>query len=122
MEYTFYRADGTWLGHVGYSGVAPVLEEGQQIVSGTYPENTMLVDGEVVAATGVALDEYNNKLLMQIRRERNVLLSQSDWTQSPDSPLSDAKKQEWATYRQVLRDLPANTTDPANPTWPTQPT
>jgi DNA-binding transcriptional regulator/RsmH inhibitor MraZ len=24
-----------------------------------------------------------------------------------DSPLSDSKKQEWATYRQELRDLPS---------------
>ena len=24
----------------------------------------------------------------------------------PDSPLSDSKKAEWATYRQQLRDLP----------------
>ena len=57
----------------------------------------------------------------KLRRKRNQMLSNTDWTQSPDSPLSDTKKQEWATYRQALRDLPANTTDPANPTWPTQP-
>jgi hypothetical protein len=24
-------------------------------------------------------------------------------------------------YRQALRDLPANTTDPENPVWPTAP-
>ena len=30
-------------------------------------------------------------------------------------------KTPWATYRQALRDLPANTSDPANPTWPTKP-
>jgi hypothetical protein len=52
---------------------------------------------------------------------RDALLASSDWTQAVDSPLSDAKKAEWATYRQQLRDLPANTTDPANPTWPTPP-
>jgi len=56
-----------------------------------------------------------------LRIERNRILKETDWTQMPDSPLSDTKKQEWATYRQALRDLPANTTDPANPTWPTQP-
>ena len=27
-----------------------------------------------------------------------------------DSPLSDEKKKEWKTYRQALRDLPANST------------
>ena len=34
-----------------------------------------------------------------------------------DVTMSDA----WKTYRQALRDLPANTKDPANPTWPTKP-
>jgi len=38
--------------------------------------------------------------------KRNNRLTASDWTQMPDSPLSDEKKAEWATYRQALRDLP----------------
>jgi len=53
-----------------------------------------------------------------LRRERNDLLVSSDWTQYNDSPLDDEVKTEWATYRQELRDLPATTDDPANPTWP----
>ena len=44
----------------------------------------------------------------QIKRlSRDILLGESDWTQFGDSPLSDSKKTEWATYRQSLRDLPA---------------
>ena len=54
-----------------------------------------------------------------LRNERTELLAQSDWTQVADAPV-DATA--WATYRQALRDLPANTTDPRNPTWPTKPT
>ncbi len=42
-----------------------------------------------------------------LRESRADLLKQSDWTQSADSPLSDSKKAEWATYRQELRDLPS---------------
>lgn len=38
--------------------------------------------------------------------KRNRRLQDSDWTQMPDSPLTDTKKAEWATYRQALRDLP----------------
>ena len=53
--------------------------------------------------------------------DRNALLVDSDWTQMPDSPLTDAKKAEWATYRQALRDLPETTTDYSNVTFPTQP-
>jgi hypothetical protein len=46
-----------------------------------------------------------------IREIRESLLLTSDWTQMPDSPLSDEKKAEWAAYRQALRDLPANSVD-----------
>ena len=40
-----------------------------------------------------------------VRERRNELLAECDWTQAADSPLSDQKKAEWATYRQQLRDL-----------------
>ena len=52
------------------------------------------------------------------------MLNSSDWTQTPDSPLSDTKKQEWQTYRQALRDLPTAYTDIESVdevTWPTAP-
>jgi len=49
----------------------------------------------------------NEIMLESLRKKRNTRLQESDWTQMPDSPLSDAKKTEWATYRQQLRDLPA---------------
>ena len=43
--------------------------------------------------------------LKHFRGLRNRKLAKCDWTQAPDSPLSDEKKKEWATYRQALRDL-----------------
>ena len=46
-----------------------------------------------------------NVELKYFRAVRNKKLTDSDWTQAPDSPLSDTKKAEWATYRQALRDL-----------------
>ena len=69
-------------------------------------------------------DEYLNSssfLWMKLRSERDNLLLSSDFTQLGDIGLSETKKTEWVNYRQSLRDLPANTSDPANPTWPTRP-
>jgi hypothetical protein len=40
----------------------------------------------------------------QIRSWRNAELAGTDWTQLTDSPVD---KSAWATYRQALRDLPA---------------
>ncbi len=56
-----------------------------------------------------------------LRNQRDDKLLFCDWTQGNDTPLGSSKKTEWATYRQALRDLPANTSDPKNPTWPSEP-
>ena len=48
---------------------------------------------------------------VEFREKRDRLLQASDWTQMSDSPLSDTKKAEWATYRQALRDLPQKWAD-----------
>ena len=75
---------------------------------------------EVPEATIEELEAF--KLEMDkdyVRGKRNSLLGESDWTQNRDVVLSNDT--EWKTYRQALRDLPANTTDWTNPPWPTKP-
>jgi hypothetical protein len=93
------------------------LQEGQGIIEGNYQANEhIVVDGEAVARTDNILDI--------LRLKRDALLTESDWTQVNDSPLSDAKKAEWATYRQELRDLPSShqsTTNFDDVVFPTQP-
>ena len=61
--------------------------------------------------------------IARLRVERDNLLVESDNHVNPDqwASMDDDSKTEWSDYRQVLRDLPANTADPADPTWPTQP-
>lgn len=65
-----------------------------------------------------------NALIVEIRQHRDTLLFNSDWTQIPDSPLTTAKKAEWATYRQALRDIPedySSATSLDDVVWPTKP-
>ena len=70
-----------------------------------------------------AVTVTNDMIMAQLRVERNGLLAQTDWTQFPDVP--DATKTKWQSYRQELRDLPANQTPTemtlSNITWPTKP-
>jgi hypothetical protein len=56
--------------------------------------------------------------LRHFRILRNRKLKNSDWTQANDSPLSDTKKAEWATYRQALRDLTKTVTPKFLPNSP----
>ena len=48
--------------------------------------------------------------LKYLREERNAMLAESDWTQTPDVP--EAIKTAWQTYRQELRDLPSKYPNP----------
>jgi hypothetical protein len=59
--------------------------------------------------------------LPRLREDRNKRLSESDWTQISDAPLTEDQKTAWRTYRQSLRDLPASTNDPSRPVWPSRP-
>jgi len=80
------------------------------------------VIAETVGAYVAPSDEIKQAIM---RGERNDKLGLSDWTQVPDLVTSGAmtstKQNEWATYRQALRDLPANTSDWDNISWPTEP-
>jgi hypothetical protein len=66
----------------------------------------------------VAVMGRQRHLLNPAIEERNRELTASDWTQVPDSPLSDEKKDAWRVYRQTLRDFP-NTDTGAPEDWRT---
>ena len=53
-----------------------------------------------------------------VRKKRNIMLSECDWTQMKDVQLSDDA--EWKLYRQALRDLPSSV-DVEKPVYPLKP-
>jgi hypothetical protein len=76
---------------------------------------------DISGLAAAEMAERNRAALEALRARRDELLTACDWTQMPDSPLEVAKRTAWAAYRQQLRDLPANTSDPSNPVWPAVP-
>ena len=75
-----------------------------------------LSDAEVAERT-LSTSEGNALNLRRLREERDLRLSETDVWALSDRSITDAQTK----YRQDLRDLPANTSDPANPTWPSKP-
>ena len=82
--------------------------------------------------------EINNKIseldaaeaMRLLREERNVLLSETDWVTVRSIDTGVAISNDWKTYRQALRDLPASASpsldsnyelDLTSVTWPTEP-
>ena len=56
----------------------------------------------------------------EVRSNRDSLLSECDWTQFNDSPISGSTLTDWQTYRQSLRDI-TNQSTPYDITWPNKP-
>ena len=59
--------------------------------------------------------------LGEVRGQRDALLRDSDWTQLGDAALGDHTAEEWATYRQSLRDLPSTADRQSLIVWPEDP-
>lgn len=104
-----------------HAGVQPVVDHTKNITEG----QPQLIDGKWTQtwvtsdATEQEITERLGRQSASVRDSRQVLLSASDWTQLPDAPLTDAKRQAWSTYRQALRDITAQAGFPWNVTWPT---
>ena len=124
-SYVIYNADGDIIrAGVSDSDVAQNGEGEFEIECewNTDLQNYKVIDGALVRKPQSEIDAMDFAVNMQkLRNDRDSMLTASDWTQTPDSPLSEAQQQSWRDYRQALRDLPENTTDPLNPTWPSKP-
>jgi hypothetical protein len=80
-------------------------------------------EAEIQAELARLIAEQPWKIL---RQRRDQLLTETDWVtlkaiDDSNDGLGIQLPQVWMDYRQALRDLPANTVDPANPVWPTKP-
>jgi hypothetical protein len=86
-----------------------------QLINGQYFQNWIVTD-----ATQEEIEERLDVQWNQIKLIRNQYLSQSDWTQLQDSPLTIEEKNKWMIYRQNLRNV-INQNNPFDIIWPTVP-
>ena len=61
------------------------------------------------------------QLAANARTQRDKLLSDTDWTQTDDAPLSSEDKESVRKYRQALRDITAQSGFPQEIKWPDKP-
>ena len=90
--------------------------EGTPIQSGSkYIQNWVITD-----ATTEEINQRIEEKWYEVRIQRNNLLTESDWTQIQDSPITGSLLDDWKSYRQNLRDITSQS-DPFNINWPVQP-
>ena len=74
-------------------------------------------------------EEYNEAIAefevfdgwVKVRKQRNQLLKDSAYIMVSDAPIDETQKQEWTTYRQVLRDIPQDYDSPDEVVYPDKP-
>jgi hypothetical protein len=92
------------------------IEEGTPILS----DSSYIQIWNITDATEEEILAKIEENWVDIRILRDTLLSQSDWTQFQDSPLTDTTLTEWQSYRQSLRDVTSQP-NPFNLIWPSKP-
>ena len=90
-----------------------------------------MINGQLVEMTDAEQTSFNNKntawtnaaparRMVELRKQRDKLLAETDYMGNSDVTLSDA----WKTYRQALRDVTSQTPSDdvlSNINWPTKP-
>lgn len=79
---------------------------------------TWTLQKKIVEKTPEQVSSDSTRKSSEVRSKRNLLLSDSDWTQLADSPVN---KDVWATYRQALRDVTLQAGFPWDIAWPVKP-
>lgn len=106
-------------GTINYLGVYRVQQTERPVYDDTVNE---LIDAvELVNEKWVQkwiIGNLNEELAtMNARRKRQMLLSETDWMALSDNTLTE----EWAAYRQALREVPQQTGFPFEVIWPVKP-
>ena len=129
------------LGWYQVNDTTPILGSNQSFGKTTYTfdqqnkvviKNTIILDNppQPTQDQQAEFTADRNSFMDALRQQRNLMLTQSDWTQLKD--IHDQKtsdwQQSWLTYRQALRNLPEvyettypNETNFHNIAWPNPP-
>ena len=76
-----------------------------KLVNGIKVELTAQEIAQRQAEEQAWLDSAFDRAMADLRQRRNGLLSSSDWTQLPDTTLTNAEKTAWMNYRTELRNI-----------------
>lgn len=105
---------------VGYASAPAYDPATQRMVTSSQPSlvnGNWIITKSIVDKTAEQITNDTATKSEQVRLTRNKRLSETDWCAGTDVTMTT----EMATYRQALRDVPAQEGFPYSVTWPTKP-
>lgn len=135
MIYTVYNeTTGQIIQILQTDDIALQIQNGQNYIEGAIDDTAYYIANGVAVAIPAKPDQYSifdfttkqwvqneTMAITDVSTKRKKLLYASDWTQIPNNPLTSEQQEEWATYRQELRDIPSQSGYPFNVIFPTPP-
>lgn len=106
---------------VGYQPAPSYDPKTQRIEVSNVPSlvsGSWVLTKTVVSMTEQQIESYTATQADKVRLTRDSLLAETDWCALSDVTMSS----EMTTYRQALRDVPAQTDFPHTVVWPAKPT
>lgn len=100
-----------------YPKAVSIGGDGEIVLDANDIDITSTIDMDAVEKKAAELLIEQN--LIDLRKERNRKLTESDWTQSRDVTLSNDT--DWKTYRQALRDITKTYKTLEDVKWPEKP-
>jgi len=136
MNYTIYsQATGQIFKVVQTNDIESQIQTGETYIDGLFDDSIYYIENNEVVAIPPKPDKYSlfnfttkqwvqqeNLAIADVLPKRQKALYSSDWTQIPNGPLTSEQQSAWATYRQKLRDITAQSGYPFDVIWPTPPT
>lgn len=135
MNYTIYLiTTGQILRIVQTNNIQSQIQDGENYLEGSINDSMYYIENDLAVAIPPKPNDYSifnfatklwvedeNLAIAYILPKRQKLLYASDWTQIPNNPLTLQEQENWAKYRQALRDITSQFGYPFNITWPTPP-
>ena len=105
---------------VGYQPAPSYTPATQKMILSPQPslvEGSWILTKTIVNKTSEEIESDTAGKAVEVRRQRDERIAKTDWAALSDTTMSA----EMTTYRQALRDVPAQEGFPYNITWPTKP-
>ena len=104
---------------LGMTSGASISDNGDSITIDPSPPK--IVSYVLRAAKATPLPDIDADRIGYIKGLRDILLSETDWTQSTDSALSQVQREAWATWREAVRGVPDADEGSGPIAWPSPP-
>lgn len=122
LSWAGYFGEGFWPAIINTQPDYTINQKLEKVFTLNSGNKTVTISFNIVELTSGEYQQRVSGLESQIRNIRDQYLRLTDFTQLSDAPISTAAKSDYVIFREQLRNILNNVTDPTTIVWPPIPT